>query len=69
MIVKLGVRARSLGSLRSGVQGEQILAVALDHFRVAVAAGDFVLAHRIPIAGDGEAVQRVKPLLVVRVGL
>jgi hypothetical protein len=43
-----------LGPLR-GVHDEQVLAVARDHLRVAVAAGDLVFLDRGPIAGGGES--------------
>jgi hypothetical protein len=60
-------RVSLLGSLRRrlrGVHGQQVLAVARYQLRVAVAAGDLVVAHRIPLAGDGVRVQRVELLLV-----
>ena len=59
--------ARSLGGLRSGVHGQQILAVARDHFCIAVAAFDLVVAHPILVAGFGEAEQPVEMLLVMGV--
>jgi hypothetical protein len=49
------------------VQRQQILLVASDQFRIAVAAADLVVAHRSPIAGGGKLVQLVKALLVMRV--
>ena len=58
---------RSLGGFPSSVQREQILLVARDQFRIAVAAADLVLAHCSPIAGGGKLVQLVKALLVMRV--
>src|SRR3984893_12368147 len=54
---KLRQRRRAAGTLGlyrrrpSGVHGQQILAVTRDHLGIAVAAGDFVFAHPIPIAG------------------
>src|ERR1700730_917758 len=54
---KLRQRRRAAGTLvlyrrrPSGVHGQQILAVTRDHLGIAVAAGDFVFAHPIPIAG------------------
>ena len=58
---------RSLSGFRSSVQREQILLVTRDQFRIAVAAGDLIVAHRSPIAGGGKLVQLVKALLVMRV--
>src|SRR5580693_7196612 len=58
---------RSLGVPRSSVQRQQILLVASDQFRIAVAATDLVVAHSSPIAGGGKLVQLVKALLVMRV--
>src|SRR5580693_4081325 len=58
---------RSLGGFPSSVQREQILLVARDQFRIAVAAGDLIVTHRSPIAGGGKLVQLVKALLVMRV--
>jgi hypothetical protein len=71
--VGVGERGRSLALPRRRLLGrrllrlvhrQQVLAVALDHLRVAVAAGDLVVAHRIPLAGDGVRVQRVELPLV-----
>ena len=42
----------------SGVHGHQILAVTRDYLGIAVAAGDFVFAHPIPIAGRISAPDR-----------
>src|SRR3984893_5277904 len=54
---KLRQRRRTAGTLGlyrcqpSGVHGQEILAVTGDRLGIAVAAGDFVFAHPIPIAG------------------
>src|SRR5580693_9525075 len=61
------LRPRSLGGLPSRVQRQQILLVARDQFRIAVAAADLIVAHRSPIAGGGKLVQLVEALLVMRV--
>src|SRR5437868_9663308 len=58
---------RSLGGFPSSVQREQILLVARDQFRIAVAAPDLIVAHCSPIAGGGKLVKLVKALLVMRV--
>jgi hypothetical protein len=50
------------------VHGQQVVAIARHHLRVAVATGDRVVPHRIPIAGFGEAEQLVEVLLVMLVG-
>ena len=47
------------------VQRQQILLVASDQFRIAVAAADLIVAHSSPIAGGGKLVQLVKALLVM----
>ena len=49
------LRPRSLGGLPSRVQRQQILLVARDQFRIAVAAADLIVAHGSPIAGGGQA--------------
>jgi hypothetical protein len=59
------LRAHSLSRLRSSMCGQQILAVARDHFGIAVAAFDLVVAHPIPVAGFGEAEQPIEMLLVM----
>jgi len=41
----------------SSVQRQQILLVARDQFRIAVAAGDLIVAHGSPITGDDKLVQ------------
>src|SRR4029077_4592682 len=53
------LRPRSLGGLPSRVQRQQILLVARDQFRIAVASADLIVAHRSPIAGGGKLVQLV----------
>src|ERR1700752_5471500 len=62
------LRPRLLGGFPSSVQREQILLVARDQFRIAVAAGDLMVAHRSPIADGGKLVQLVEALLVMWVG-
>src|ERR1700747_532842 len=62
------LRPRSLGGFPSSVQRQQILLVARDQFRIAVAAADLIVAHRSPIAGGGKLVQLVEALLVMWVG-
>ena len=64
------LRARSLCGVRSGVEGQQILAVARDHFGIAVAASDLVIAHGIPLAGFGKAEEPVemRPRRLFRLG-
>ena len=49
------------------MQRQQIMLVARDQFRIAVAAGDLIVVHRSSIAGGGKLVQLVKALLVMRV--
>src|SRR5580693_10543525 len=56
------LRPRSLGGLPSRVRRQQILLVARDQFRIAVAAADLIVAHRSPIAGGGKLVQLVEAL-------
>src|ERR1700741_3790562 len=61
------LRPRSWGGFPSSVQRQQILLVARDQFRIAVAAADLIVAHRSPIAGSGEGEQPVEMLLVMGV--